>query len=776
VGAVLSIGIAGSVSVAAVAYAGLFRPLPFPDAGRLVTIRQVFTPSGYEPATGLADFDDWSQRLSTAASLVGSSTYALVVTDSGAPTAIEGSDVVGPFFSVMGIRPEAGRGLDEADPAGTCVLSHRLAVQIAGSATGAVGRTLATSLGELTVVGVMPRAFSMLANNVDLWTNGRASASPQVRAATGAPSYSRVARLGPGTTVAAFRARARAVLDDLTPENQHGNWQIVVRPLRAALLGDAHPTLVIFLIAAGLILLVAGTNAAMLIANRTLASAPDVAIRLALGATPGGVARIRLWETVILIAGASAAGWLTGTAAVRAFGRVAAFGLPTVATAGAAGVVGVGALVAGVIVALVCAGIELLTLRSSRMAASLRAPTSTPPRAGRRLRSALVVSQLATATVLLTGTGLLGRTLLALHAADIGLDGTDHVLTMSVPVRESTLDRDAPSQSAMMTALLEQIQALPGVQAAAMSGALPPASSQILFTVHYENGRESRTTRIDVVSGTPGYLTALGARLVFGRLFRPSDTTGGEPVAVVSQLALRHLGLSQSDLERPLNMALPTISRGRVRPRLVGVIQDIRYTGLDAPMTGGVYVLASQIAMRLPHLVVRTSGDPLALAPAVTRLVRTADRSLPLPTPERLDRVVDATLSPRAARFGLVGLFAMAAVVLALVGLIAALVRSVVERQRELAIRSAVGATPERLVRSVLARGVGLAGTGAGAGMVVALACGRLLAGAVYGVTPYDPATCVSAVALVLGLALLGSYLPARRAAASDPVTLLRSP
>jgi predicted lysophospholipase L1 biosynthesis ABC-type transport system permease subunit len=296
-----------------------------------------------------------------------------------------------------------------------------------------------------------------------------------------------------------------------------------------------------------------------------------------------------------------------------------------------------------------------------------------------------------------------------------------------------------------------------------------------MFTVRYVSGGRDETTKMDMVSATDGYLDALGARVVRGRLFQASDFESEQPVAVISVTAMRHLGLTDAVVDHDLNMQLPSASGTRVKPRVVGVIADVRYSGLDAPANGGIYVLWRQIPMAQAYLVLRARGQPGALASAVSRIVRAADPSLPLASPRTLDAVIDDVLAPRHARFGLVGVYAVAAILLAVVGLSGALIRSVAERQRELAIRAAIGATPRDLVVTILRHGLLLAAMGAAIGIAVALAAGRAAATVLFGVTPYDPMTYAAALATVLAIAGIASYWPARRAAAANPVVLLRS-
>jgi hypothetical protein len=375
--------------------------------------------------------------------------------------------------------------------------------------------------------------------------------------------------------------------------------------------------------------------------------------------------------------------------------------------------------------------------------------------------------------MLLTGAGLLGRTLLAVSHADVGLESPARVATLALPIGQSSLD--AAGRLAMVDELLRSVRQLPGVASAGIGAALPPVTGGMVYTIRVESDTTSATRAFDFVPVTPGYLESLGVRLVTGRLFTDADDAG-DPVTVLSESALKHLALvTSTSLDRQINLALPTSRGPRVKPRIIGVIKDVKYAGMDAAARGGIFVLWKQIQLGHAFLIARTAGDPAALLSPMTRAARAADPSLPLSPPSALDRVIDDTLAPRAARFSVVGVFAVGAALLAFVGLSGALVRSVVERQRELAIRAAVGATPERLLRSVLMQGVLLVAVGIAFGLAGSAALARGVQTLFYGVTPHDPLTYAVTAAVVAAIAIVASYLPARQAARTDPIVLLRS-
>jgi predicted permease len=769
----LALGIGGSVTAAAVAYAGLLRPLPLEQPDDVVRIRKIFLTTTLETGIKLAEFDRWRERLDRTASVVASATESVVVRNAGEPRQIEASYVAGGFFEALGARPVAGRTFDGGSAGGEAVVSHRFATQAAGSAGAALSRTIEIGGASFQIVAVMPASFSVL-GGTDVWIPARSVATLRLLGTDDSRYYSMLARLKPGHSLAELRANAQATLQELSSDPQRKNWEIRLTPLREMLVGDSRAAMLAFAVSSLLLLVIASANAAMLLVNRIIGRGREFAVRLALGAGRMRLVRTILLETAILAAiGAIAGGWLAAMA-TSAIDGLAGIGIPRLATADVTVPVGAATVLAMALVLAVGGAASAVALRHGTVATSLRSTQSTASRANRRLRGALVVAQLAIAIVLLTGAGLLCRTLLGLSRTDLGLNGSNQVVSLAIPFAQSTVAVDAAARRALVDRVVGEVRRIPGVEAAGVGSSLPPSQSRIAFTIRVVSEGRDATRKFDLVSGTDGYLDALGARLVQGRLFQPGDNEAGQAVAILSEFATAHLGLSGDVVDRELRMSLPSASGERVRPRIIGVIRDVRLTGLDVAASGGVYVLWRQIQTPDGFLVARTRRDPSEVLPALWRIVRAIDPSLPLKEPRTLAEVVDGDLVPRTARFSLVGAYAAAAVLLALVGLAGALVRSVAERQRELAIRAALGADPSSLLRLVLRQGLLLAGLGAAIGAGTSLLAGRALGGLIVGISAHDPLTFAIVLTGTALLALAACYVPARRAAATDPVALMR--
>lgn len=497
-------------------------------------------------------------------------------------------------------------------------------------------------------------------------------------------------------------------------------------------------------------------------------------MRLALGASPGRLLTVATLETAILAVAGTAAGWWLARTSSSLLRSTTGLELPLVATRTSDGVIALTTIAAGALVIAISAAVPLAVSSRGGLSGTLRSVTTTGTRASRRLRSGLVVAQLALTVVLLTGAGVLGRTLLAVSRADLGLNAPEQVVSISVPLAETL---DPSTKLATARRLVDEARRLPGVVSAGLGGALPPVSAGVVFTVRVTTSERTvdATRAFDLVPVTAGYFEALGARIIEGRTFAPGDDLSDDPICVLSESAARHLRLVvETAVGRQLNMALPSASGQRVRPVVIGIVKDIRYSGLDAPAHGGIYVPWRQLPLGTAYLIARMTGDPSTLGPALARIVHTVDPSLPIRPPVTLDGAVARAAAPRAARFTLVGVFAIAATMLAIVGLSGAMIRSVIERRRELAVRAAIGATPRQLLGEVLRRGVLLTSVGVIAGLCLSAALGRWMSAVVYGVPARDPATYSATAAAVLAIAITACVWPARRAAAADPVLLMK--
>jgi putative ABC transport system permease protein len=775
--AALALGIGATTTAAGIAYSGLLRALPFPDDARLITIEKVAKPTGLGSGIKLDEFSGWRDQLASAMTLAAFVGERVTLRDGGAPQDVRAAYVVGNWFQMLGAQPFAGRLMDDSSPTDDAVVSQGFADrQSPGQPTAILGRTFTIGARPIRIVGVLPASFRIV-DDADVWVLARNASALAIFGPNDARTYRLLARVAPGHSIDSARAVAQTALTSLTPENQRSTWQLRVQPLRDRLLGDTKPVLLVFLAASMLVLFAACANVAMLLVNRAIARAREFSVRVALGASRGRLLTVATLETAMLGAAGTLGGFWLARAASAFLQSRTELDLPFLATRSSQGMLAIGATCAGALMIVISAAAPLFTYQRASITGSLRSATTTGSRASRRVRAALVVAQLAMTVVLLTGAGLLGRTLLAVSRADLGLTEPEQVVSMNVPVGESL---DSSGRLALVQRMLDDTRRLPGVLAAGVGAALPPVQAGLNFTIRVttSGGPNSvdATRAFDLVPVTDGYFEALGARVLEGRTFTQADGVSTDLVCVMSESAVRHLRLAvEAAVGSRLTLSLPTAKGVRVKPVVVGVIKDVRYSGLDAPAHGGIYVPWHQLPLGSAFLVARTTGDPASLAPTLTRLVRDADPSIPIRQPVTLGDAVVKAVAPRAVRFSLAGVFGLGAALLAIVGLSGALIRSVVERQRELAVRAAVGATPRQLLQDVLRHGMLMSAFGVGAGLALSAALGRGMSSIVYGVPPRDPVTYAAASVAVLLVALAACYWPARRAAAADPITLFRA-
>jgi predicted permease len=546
-----------------------------------------------------------------------------------------------------------------------------------------------------------------------------------------------------------------------------------VTPLPDLLTARIRPLLGILVAAAVLVLLVACANVATLLVGRALARGHDLAVRLALGATRLQLVRAALAESLVLAAASSVLGVGISIICLRLFAGVArgivprlqdvAVDLPVLAvTAGVA-----------VVVTLLCGVAPALNAARGDFAPAFRETAATASRGARRVRATLVAAQIALSVVLLVGAGLVIRTVVRLLEQDAGIEPRGAVAARLVLSDATTFS--AGDRLPFLTGLLARVRALPGVQAAGIGTALPPRSAPIQMGIRVVSDGHDEFRVLSLSSATPGYFAALGARLVRGRLIEERDLAGAEAVAVLSESAARHLSPSRDIVGRQLPFSLPAPGGKPKKATVVGIVRDIKYGGLDAPASGAIYVPWPDLPGSVSHLVVRSAQRPASLGPALQRLVRELDPSVPVPDVRSIEEEMANSIADRRLRlFPAIG-FAVLAFTVALVGLSASVTRGVAERRRELAVRGALGAAPRRNLALILTHAARVMAAGVIVGLGVAAALGRTLAGILYGVTPYDPLTFAGVGVLVATAALGVCYLSARRALAIDLLQLLRS-
>ena len=619
------------------------------------------------------------------------------------------------------------------------------------------------------MAAVMPAEFGFPLANVDVWLAAPAVAPENSR------WYQMVGRLRHGATFAQAREDAIRVVRENRDAGGDG-WSAAIGSVEEALLGELRPVVRVSIAATLLVLVVACANTVSLLIARSVLRRREFAVRIALGSGMGRLVRAALVEGLALATAGFVLGLATAGVGLRLFATAAAGVVPRADAVAIELPVVLAGLVLTLLAGVVCGGASLAAAVRGSGGALRWGTVATGSRTAGRLRAGLVAGQIALSIVLLTGAGLLVRTVDRLLDEESGFEPRQ-ALTARLMLADTPFIHGM-AETAFVDTLLERVRGLPGVQAAGVGSLLPPddAPLSVLFVYTVEDGDSSSrdTTTLSFGAVTPGYLAALGARLAGGRRFDAADHLAEVAPVMLSETAARFVYPNQDPIGRSMPYGVEVLDIARGESPVIAVVDDMKYQGLAAPRAGSVYVPWRRVPTGVSHLVVRTTGDPLALAPMVRDIIRTLDPSLPIPEVRTLADHVAGSIADRRLRAVPAAGFAALALAVAMVGLFGTLAGAVAERRRELAIRSAVGASPGRLVRLVMASGLIVTGAGLVLGTTLAAATGRGLAGLLYGIGPYDPATFATVAVGVSLAALAASVIPARRAARLDPMTALR--
>ena len=753
----LALGVGLNAAVFAVAYTVLWRPLPYPEPDRLVTIEPTH---GGDRSGGVRPdrYRDWSDRLRSA-DLAGVQQRERRVRGNG-PARITATALVSEnFFDVLGVGAVRGRAPRLVRGDGRAVVSGRLAGQLAGE-PDVIGQTLSIGDELLEIVAVMPDAFGLPSGTVDVWT------APPLGRDPSEWRFDLIARLRSGATPAQLKQEAGRISRELGGDD----WSAVTSRLDDVLTGNRRPALLVAQAAAGLVLVVAGLSVITMLIGRSIARRREFALRQALGAGTMQVLRMAVVEGVTLAAAGLTVGLGLAAVGIELFKAQATTVLPRVAEMGLDLPILVAAAVVTMLVALACGGASAAgALRSRSIELIAGAGRASP--VTRRLRASLVAGQIALAIVLLAGAGLLTRSVGALLDEDGGYDA-GRVVTARLMLDDTPFPDDRALVD-FVNRLLGEVRALPTVTAAGVGSMLPPADAPISINLWMRG--DTRDDRMVLSWGavTSGFFEALGTSIEDGRRFRVEDERADISNAILSASAARFIFRDDGAIGQSMGWAVERMALTR-DTTVLGVVGDMQYRGLAADRDASIYVPWSQRPTGMSYLVVRSSGEPAALVPTLRRLIARLDPTLPLPEVRTLEDHVADSIAGR--RLQLVPAVAVAGLALAvsMIGLFGALGRAVAERRQELSIRAAVGASPARLVRLVAVGSLVMTTAGLLAGLASAAAMGRGLASLLYGVSPYDPLTFSGVALLVLGGAVAATLVPARRAARVDPVIALR--
>jgi putative ABC transport system permease protein len=777
---VLVLGIASTTAIFSIAYAVLVRPLRYVDAERLV-----FLAEQGGPVIAWPDFEDWRRRAASFDGIAGSLGDAVIVTDGQLPKRLDSRSVTANFFAVLGTTPFHGRLFGESDArpdaASTAVVSHTFSIREFGGAQAAIGRTASLNRRAYTVIGVLPPGFRYITPaDVYVLLEPQVAANYRgMRSRNSRTNLTAVGRLKPGVDVTAARAEMQTIAAALAlehPETNRGRGVTLV-PLAEHVVGKMAPTLTMLAGAVALLLLIACVNLASLLLNRSASRAHEFAVRATLGGSRWSLIRQLLIEHALLVGTGGVLGALAGAVILNGVVRAAPPDTPrldeirldVVVLSGATLLSCACAFLFGVLPALRAsgAGSQETVLRSGRGAT----------RQNSRLRRGLLMGEVAVATVLLSGSGLMVHTMLRLSRVDPGFDPRNLQTVMFSLAGPAWPDA---RKQAFFAEAVERLRAVPGVENAAITYSLPILGSNWWnwFTVA---GRPipPRATMMDLPSAgivpvSATWFDTLRIPLLRGRLFDGTDTPNSQPVAVINSSLVKLYWPNEDPIGRQIRLAGsgPTEGYGPWRT-IVGVVGDVRQHGLDQDTPQQIYLPVVQQTRTTVFAVARTRDAVSTVA--IETAIRDLDRSVPVFNDRTVAQVISEASSRRRVAAIVLSVFACAAVLLAAIGLYGIVAQSVTERRREIGVRMAIGATNRQILRLFLRHGLIVVAVGIACGVVAALAAARSLASLVFGVSVTDPATLGAVAALLTAVTLLACYLPAWSATRIDPVEALRS-
>ena len=784
---VLTLGIGVGTAIFSVVDTIVLRGLPFPAQHELMTVQETDLATGRPLLAAHQNYADWMRSQEVFTDLAASASGPMLTTAGDRPDRLRTHRITANLFDLLGVAPAVGRGIsadDVAADARVAIISDALWRSRFGADPGVTGRTLVFDSSTYTIVGVMPRGFawpigSTLVSAVDLYVPYVPEARNLVRG--GARNYfvRVIGRLRPGTTLEQAHGQMTRILDNLAAETPawFEDRGIVVRSLKESIVPPAVRSWMLMLLSAvAVVLVVACAHVANLLLARAQARRRELGVRAAMGATRWRLVRGVVMEGILLASLGTAGGLVLAYWGVDLLRATLPATLPRVwAVAVDLRVVGVAAAVA-IATGVICALVPALQMSRADVAAVLQSSgrTSTSSRARHRTRTTLLVAEVALAAMLLVGAGIFASSFIRLVRTDMGFE-PGRLLSVQVQVPQP-LDGDV--QGAMrrtqngLSASLEQLRALPGVvSAAVISGGAPLSGSYATAAVRAGGRSFSDDDEVVLKQVTADYLETIGARVLAGRTIAPGDTSGGPAVVVLNDEAVRRYFGGRPSIGEQIR-----IDEGAPRT-VVGVVAGMRLFGPERAVRPEAYIPLAQAGniSVSGSLVVRSSGPPAALVPAVKNAIWSAMPGVVISEPSTFDEMFDTLVAQRRMNVVLLGLFGVLALLIASLGVYGVMAYLVEQRTREIGIRMALGAMPSRILSLVLTRAASTIVAGLAIGCLAAIWLERLVMTFVHDGIPRDPVVYGGTAALLFTVGLVASLVPAYRAARVDPLIALRA-
>ena len=769
----LALGIGATSAIFSVVNGVLLRPLPFPQPEGLVRVHEVVPQYGRFSVSPAAFFD-WRDQNTVFERVAAYGNTSGTFAWSDGPERVVGAAVSWDLFELLRVQPALGSGFTAAqdqDGANTViVLSHGLWQRRFGSDPSVVGRGITVNGRALTVVGVMPKEFYYPTRVAEYW---QPLALETANPSRGGHYLGVVARIKPDVTIERASSEMKMIAERLATQypDTSANESAEVVPLHEQIVGTVRPALMTLLIAVGVVVLIACANVANLLLVRASVREREVAIRAAMGAGRYRIVMQMLAESLVLAAAGGTLGLLLAYLAIPAIQSLGAGSIPRVADVTIDGTVGLFVMGATVVTGVVFGLVPALQMSRTGAGVVLKeGGRSSVGASGRWMRSALLVGEVALSLMLLVGAALLLKSFVKLTNVNPGFTA-EGVLAFQVSLPESAYPEEASGLTFFDT-LLTRLQASPGVRNVAAVQTLPMRGGYVLtFEV---DGRppsrpgEEPSANHRVV--TPTYFSTLKIPVRRGRTFTAQDTASSPKVAIVDEaFADRHFAGQD-----PIGQRLDIGNGSDGAYEIVGIVGTINQNGLDAEPTPTMYVPLTQDVMATLWIVVGTDGDPGALSATVRQVLAGIDRTLPAYSMTPLATVLAESIATQRFSMLLILLFGLVALFLAAVGLYGVVAYTVSLRTREIGLRMAIGAQPGDILRLILGGGMTLAAIGVALGIVGAIAASSLVESMLFDVAPTDPASYVVTAALLLSIAAVACYIPARRAMRVDPMVTLQ--
>jgi putative ABC transport system permease protein len=790
----LALGIGANSAIFSVINAILFRELPYEKPEQLVLLW------GNNPRAQLAtrevpnsagNFISWREQSQVFSGLAAFRAWPFIVTGGNNPERIWGARVSGNLFQLLGIKPILGRDfLPEEDAAGgapVVMISHSLWQRRFGSDPGVIGKDMQVDGKSYMITGVTPPGFGFpeatgmpallrFPEHTDLWMPLALTDKEKVN--RGTLNLAVIGRLKPSVTVQQAQAEMSNIVSRLAQQYESNkDLHVSVSPLHEQMVRQSRATLYVLLAAVGFVLLIACANVANLLLARAAARQREVALRVALGAKRSRLVRQLLTESLMLSLTGGVLGLLIGIAGYSVLVALSPPGLLYTKDIGLDLRVVAFTVILSIVTGIIFGLVPALQASKTNLQGVLKESgrSSTGSRSRNRFRSLLVVSEVALALMLLIGAGLLINSFVRLQKANLGFN-PQNMLTMEIMLPflpPSPYAEDEQRMSGFFTSALERIATLPGVTAASATTSLPlnGGVQSARFTARElpppPPGQEPGAQYATI---TPDYFRAIEVPLLRGRVFNNQDTATSPPVIIINETCARSLWPNEDAVGKHLSIGFEQ----SVTREIVGVVGDTKQSDIDIAVKPAMYLPHLQSPTPLMTLVVRTSSDPANLNAAVRNQIASVDKDVPVSNMITMEQVVSTSMAPRSFNMVLLSIFAVAALILAIVGIYGVLSYSVTQRTHELSLRMALGAQRNDVLKLVLSQGMKLIVIGVIIGLVGAFILMRLISSLLFGVNPSDPLTFGLIAGLLSVVALVACYFPARRATKVDPIMALR--